>query len=89
MKKIAVLRCLRTSNNCTGSGCGDVQMPNNEEGLRKKLDRLVTIGVEAVHLSGCTKKKDAQGEKHECPVITKTAEYLEQQGITVVRGTPH
>ena len=101
MKKIAVLRCLRTSNNCTGSGClkafnnktnafavyeaeetelaaflncsgcGDVQMPNNEEGLRKKLDRLVTIGVEAVHLSGCTKKKDAQGEKHECPVITK------------------
>ena len=70
MKKIAVLRCLRTSNNCTGSGClkafnnktnafavyeaeetelaaflncsgcGDVQMPNNEEGLRKKLDRL-------------------------------------------------
>ena len=70
MKKIAVLRCLRTSNNCTGSGCGDVQMPNNEEGLRKKLDRLVTIGVEAVHLSGCTKKKDAQGEKHECPVIT-------------------
>ena len=103
MKKIAVLRCLRTSNNCTGSGClkafnnktnafagcGDVQMPNNEEGLHKKLDRLVTIGVEAVHLSGCTKKKDAQGEKHECPVITKTAEYLEQQGITVVRGTHH
>ncbi len=119
MKKIAVLRCLRTSNNCTGSGClkafnnktnafavyeaeetelaaflncsgcGDVQMPNNEEGLRKKLDRLVTIGVEAVHLSGCTKKKDEQGEKHECPVITKTAEYLEQQGITVVRGTHH
>jgi len=119
MKKIAVLRCLRTSNNCTGSGClkafnnktnafavyaaeetelaaflncsgcGDVQMPNNEEGLRKKLDRLVTIGVETVHLSGCTKKKDVQGEKHECPVITKTAEYLEQQGITVVRGTHH
>ena len=119
MKKIAVLRCLRTSNNCTGSSClkalnnktntfaeyetkekelnaimncrskGDVKMPNNEEGLRKKLDRLVTIGVEAVHLSGCTKKKDAQGEKHECPVITKTAEYLEQQGITVVRGTHH
>ena len=89
MKKIAVLRCLRTSNNCTGSGCGDVQMPNNEEGLRKKRDLLVTIVVEAVQGSGCTKKKDAQGEKHECPVITKTAEYLEQQGITVVRGTHH
>ena len=101
MKKIAVLRCLRTSNNCTGSGC--LKAFNNKtnafavyeaektelEGLRKKLDRLVTIGVEAVHLSGCTKKKDAQGEKHECPVITKTAEYLEQQGITVVRGTHH
>ena len=119
MKKIAVLRCLSTSNNCTGSGClkafnnktnafaayegqetemaafmtcngcGAVQMPGHEEGFRKKLDRLVTIGVETVHLSGCTKKKDAQGEKHECPVITKTAEYLEQQGITVVRGTHH
>lgn len=75
MKKIAVLRCLRTSNNCTGSGClkafnnktnafavyeaeetelaaflncsgcGDVQMPNNEEGLRKKLDLPVLGSV--------------------------------------------
>ena len=93
MKKIAVLRCLRTSNNCTGSGClkafnnkptllpfmrqrkqnwplflncsgcGDVQMPNNEEGLRKKLDRLVTIGVEAVHLSGCNQKEGRTGRK--------------------------
>lgn len=41
MKKIAVLRCLRTSNNCTGSGCGDVQMPNNEEGLRKSWIALL------------------------------------------------
>lgn len=66
MKKIAVLRCLRTSNNCTGSGClkafnnktnafavyaaeetelaaflncsgcGDIQMPNSEEGSAQK-----------------------------------------------------
>lgn len=119
MKKIAVLRCLRTSNNCTGSGClkafnnktnafaayeaeatelaaflncsgcGDVRLPDNEAGVQKKLDRLVAIGVETVHLSDCTRKKDAQGEKHECPQITKMAEYLTQQGITVVRGTHH
>ena len=43
MKKIAVLRCLRTSNNCTGSGCGDVQMPNNEEGLRKTADFIRSL----------------------------------------------
>lgn len=119
MKKIAVLRCLRTSNNCTGSGClkafnnktnafakyedeaiamtaflncsgcGDVRLPDSEAGMQKKLDRLVTIGVEVVHLSGCTQKKDAQGVKHECPCVTKMAEYLTQQGIVVVRGTHH
>lgn len=119
MKKIAIIRCLRTSNNCSGSGClkafnnktnafaaygdevieltafmncsgcGDVQMPDNEVGLRKKLDRLVTIGIDTVHLSGCTQKKDAEGVKHECPLITRTADYLEQQGISIVRGTHH
>ena len=48
--------------NC--SGCGDVQMPNNEEGLRKKLDRLVTIGVEAVQFERLYQKEGRTGRKN-------------------------
>lgn len=119
MKKIAIIRCLRTSNTCSGSGCmkafnnrdkmfsqygeepieltaflncsgcGAEEMPNSEASFKKKLDRLVDLGIDVVHMSGCTNKKDAQGEKRECPIITKAAEYLQEHGITIVRGTHH
>lgn len=73
----------------TCNGCG--KTAENDDSLRKKLDRLASAPVDAVHLSGCTRKKDKANPelKKECPWITQIAAYLEKQGVEVVRGTHH
>lgn len=116
MKKIAILRCLKTSASCAGAGClraayektgafekycdeelrvmsvwtcngcGD-SMLENQDGLRKKIERMKALELDALHLSNCTKKKDAEGVKHQCPTITAIAEELREAGIKVEEGT--
>lgn len=73
----------------TCNGCGHTA--ENDEGLRKKLDRLASASLDVVHMSGCTQKKDRQNPeiKKECAWITQMAEYLEKQGVEIVRGTHH
>ena len=73
----------------TCNGCG--HRLTQDEGLRKKLDRLAEEPVDAVHLSSCTRKKDKNNPdmKQECPVITEMANYLIAKGVEVVRGTHH
>lgn len=73
----------------TCNGCG--HSLTKDAGLRKKLDRLADEPVDVVHLSGCTQKRDKDDPtiKKECPIITEIAEYLEQKGVEVVRGTHH
>ncbi len=51
--------------------------------LQSKLERLIKIGTEVVHLGVCTKNK-ATGI--ECAKITAIAERLQQANIEVVRG---
>ena len=55
-----------------------------DEGFREKLDRIVSEGAEACHLGVCTVRSDT---KKECPVITRAADYLEERGVRIVRGT--
>jgi len=73
----------------TCNGCG--QTVENDEGLKKKLDRLAEEPVNAVHFSSCTNKKDKENPevKHRCPWVLKMAEYLESKGVEVVYGTHH
>lgn len=73
----------------TCNGCG--QTVENDEGLKKKLDRLAEEPVNAVHFSSCTNKKDKENPevKHLCPWVLKMAEYLESKGVEVVYGTHH
>lgn len=63
------------------NGCGKPLA--EEEGLREKLDRLVSIGTDVVHLGLCT----ADREGKECPVITEVADELTRRGVRVVRGS--
>lgn len=116
MKKLAILRCLKTSTSCAGAGClkalntktkafavygdedlqlmamwtcngcGDMEL-GNEEGLRKKIERMKALELDALHISHCTHKKDENGEKHLCPVIKEIIEELKESGITIVDGT--
>lgn len=116
MKKVAILRCLKTSASCAGAGClracyehdkafaeygteeirlmamwtcngcGDSKL-ENQEGIRKKIERMKLLELDAIHLSNCTRKKNEQGEKKLCPVIKEIAIELEESGIKIVEGT--
>lgn len=116
MKKIAVLRCLRVSASCSGSGClramyektgtytryadEDVQMAAfwtcngcgenalpNQEGVRKKIERMKKIPVDVLHISNCAMPKNAEGTRVMCPVIAEIAQELQAAGIEIVEGT--
>ena len=116
MKKIAILRCLKTSASCAGAGClralyehdkafaqyGDEElrlmamwtcngcgasMLENQEGIRKKIERMKALELDALHISHCTHKKDDEGVKQLCPTIKAIIEELEQAGIKIVDGT--
>lgn len=63
------------------NGCG--KDPDQDEGMKEKLDRLVKEGVTIVHTGVCTKTREGV----ECKTITKLIEMIEQRGISVVRGT--
>ena len=73
LELVAFMRC---------SGC-DAPADENA-GMIEKLERLVSIGTEVLHIGKCTVKRDAQAE---CPIIQRSAEILESKGIQVVRGT--
>ena len=116
MKKIAIIRCLKTSASCAGAGClrvmydkeksfaqyGDEElrlmamwtcngcgesMLENQEGIRKKIERMKDLEIDVRHLSSCTSKKDEQGEKHLSPTIKAIADELAASGIIIVKGT--
>ena len=58
-----------------------------DEGFKEKLERIVSEGTEVCHLGVCTQTRNENGETRECPTITKAAEYLEESGVRIVRGT--
>ena len=117
MKKIAILRCLKTSASCAGTGClrafnersegfrkyagedvqlaamwtcngcGDSILENQEEGIEKKIARMVKNNIEAVHISHCTNKKNAEDVPVLCPTIANISRKLEAVGVRVYDGT--
>jgi predicted metal-binding protein len=116
MKKIAILRCLKTSAACAGTGClrafneksegfrkyegEDIQligmwtcngcgksMLENQEGIEKKIARMADKGVDAVHISHCTAKKNDDGIPVRWPTIINICKKLNAQGVKVADGT--
>ena len=117
MRKIAILRCLKTSASCAGTGClrafneksegfekyagedvqlaamwtcngcGDSTLENQAEGLEKKIARMVKNNIEAVHISHCTSKKNADDVPVLCPTIRDISKRLEAAGVKVYDGT--
>lgn len=72
----------------TCNGCGNNKL-ENQEGLDKKIARMESLGVDVVQLSGCTRKKNAEGEKVLCSTIKEITEKLEKLGIEIGVGTHH
>ena len=65
------------------NGCGIP--PLDDRGMREKLDRLVSLDVDTVHVGICarTEQKDHQL----CPTISALWKELERRNIQVVEGT--
>ncbi|MCR5177234.1 MAG: CGGC domain-containing protein [Anaerovibrio sp.] len=70
----------------TCNGCGDNKLAN-QEGIEKKIARMVKNNISAVHVSHCTCKKNAAGEEIRCPVIIDICRKLEVAGVAVIDGT--
>lgn len=64
------------------SHCIDEMEPEKDEGLEKKLDRLVKEGVEKVHVGICTRKDGVK-----CPGAARIEALLLERGIAVIQGT--
>ncbi|HML45242.1 MAG TPA: CGGC domain-containing protein [Clostridia bacterium] len=56
--------------------------PKDEPKLMEKLERVIQIGTEAVHIGICTKRGDKS-----CPTIRQLCAVLEEHGIRIVDGT--
>lgn len=70
----------------TCNGCGENKLPN-QEGINKKIERIIKMQPDALHLSNCTMPKDENGNRVICPVIKELEDKFTAAGIDVVRGT--
>lgn len=70
----------------TCNGCNDCQL-KNKSGLEEKIQRIISLQTEVVHVGVCTKNKTNDGNMQICPTIKKICQRLESSGITIVEGT--
>lgn len=63
------------------NGCG--VLPEADKGLQEKIDRILSIHPDAVHLGVCTQNKDGT----RCPVIAQIMTVFQEHGIPVINGT--
>ena len=116
MKRIVILRCLRSNNVCTGAaclkafnkktgafarygeepleleaywsctGCGDCHF-KYQEGIEEKLERIIGLKPDAVHVGVCVKQRTDNGDEVTCKTIEEICERLEAAGLKIVEGT--
>ena len=70
----AFFRC----NGCDAQGIGVW-----DEGMEEKVERLLSLHTDAVHLGVCTKEKSGR----RCPLIQRVADALSEAGAVIVDGT--
>lgn len=68
------------------NGCKDAEL-DNQQGLVEKLERILSLNTDIVHLGICTRIHDEWGRKIECPRITEIVTFLKNHGIDIVAGT--
>lgn len=67
---------------CHCNGCDSVF--EQDEGMKEKLDRILSISPDAVHLGVCTVHRDT-GKR--CETIEKLIDFFRDNNITVIDGT--
>jgi hypothetical protein len=59
------------------------QDPLSDKGMIEKLHRILSCGVEVVHIGVCAKKRDGTP----CTFMAQAADFLSDQGVGIVWGT--
>ena len=68
----------------TCNGCDEVLL-NNQEGLLEKLERILSVKTDIVHVGICTEIIDEQTHKKVlCPKIQEIVDFLQKNNIKVV-----
>ncbi len=72
------------------NGCGDVKM-KNQDGLNEKIERIVNMKTDVVHVGVCTvminRNDESKPKKYLCPMIASIIEQLKKHDIKIVYGT--
>lgn len=68
------------------NGCNDCYL-NNQKGLIEKLECILKLHPDSVHLGACTMLKDKQNNLYLCEKIKDICCYLEKHNIKIVQGT--
>ena len=64
-------------------GCDSQGIGVWDEGMEEKVERLLSLHPDAVHLGVCTKEKSGR----RCPLIQRVADALSEAGAVIVDGT--
>lgn len=91
--------CLKAFNNHTGAfeqygeeplvleaffHCNGCDAPEEDAGMEEKVQRILALKPDAVHMGVCTRKKP---DRIRCATIQKIADRFASAGITLVDGT--
>lgn len=68
------------------NGCGDCHF-KYQEGIEEKLERIIGLKPDAVHVGVCVKQRTDNGDEVTCKKIEEICERLEAAGLTIVEGT--
>lgn len=68
------------------NGCGDCHF-KYQEGIEEKLERIIDLKPDAVHVGVCVKQRTDNGDEVNCKTIEEICERLEAAGLTIVEGT--
>lgn len=68
------------------NGCGDCHF-KYQEGIEEKLERIIGLKPDAVHVGACVKQHTQDGQVVTCKTIEEICERLQAAGLTIVEGT--
>ena len=68
------------------NGCEDCRL-KHQEGIEEKLERIIGLKPDAVHVGVCVKQRTDNGYEVTCKTIEEICERLEAAGLTIVEGT--
>lgn len=68
------------------NGCEDCRL-KHQEGIEEKLERIIGLKPDAVHVGVCVKQRTDNGDEVTCKTIEEICGRLEASGMTIVEGT--